>query len=674
MATPLSIFPALLLGAAAPAPAATPNPAAAQPPRAAGIVPPENLVAHGIPAIPPSIAVTAQLYGEGRSAGILSWHPERREMLVATRFGDTAQVHRLRMPGGARHQVTFFPDRVGSAEYPPRWSSEARHAGDHFVFSKDVGGSEAFQLYRYQHQGNGGQITQLTDGKSRNLLGPFARAGDRLAYTSTRRNGKDTDIYIIDPRDPATDRRLAEVEGGGFTPLDWSPDGKRLLVMEYVSVNESYLWTYDTTSGQRELVTPKPPAGAEKVRYQGGQFNRQGTALYTATDKDSEFLRLVVLDLATKAHKPLTSHIPWDVDAFSVSRDGNTIAVVTNEDGTGVLRLFQGRTGRERPRPRLPPGLIGSVGGILWHENSRDLAFNATSARSPTDVFSLDLRTGKIDRWTESETGGLDTSGAREPELVRWKTFDGRTISGYLYLPPTRFAGKRPVMISIHGGPEAQFRPSFLGRNRYYLEEMGIALLYPNVRGSTGYGKSFTKLDNGLLREDSVKDIGALLDWIPSRPDLDPDRIMVTGGSYGGYMSFAVSFHYADRIRCSVAVVGISSFISFLERTEAYRRDLRRVEYGDERDPQIRAFFQKVSPVFNAGKIRKPIFIVQGKNDPRVPVTEAEQIVATLEKQRTPVWYLLAKDEGHGFAKKKNADFQLYATIAFVKQFFLPAE
>jgi dipeptidyl aminopeptidase/acylaminoacyl peptidase len=320
---------------------------------------------------------------------------------------------------------------------------------------------------------------------------------------------------------------------------------------------------------------------------------------------------------------------------------------------------------RERAQPKLPPG---TVGGLAWHANGRELGFVIERAAAPGDVHSLDVRWGKVERWTESETGGLDTSGAREPELVKWKSFDGRTISGYLYLPPARFTGKRPVIVLIHGGPEAQHRPRYLGRSRYYLEELGAAILAPNVRGSTGYGKTFTKLDNALLREDAVKDVGALLAWIPSRPELDPGRIVVTGGSYGGYMTFASSFHHADLIRCSLSIVGITSFTSFLERTEAYRRDLRRVEYGDERDPKVRAFFDKISPLSNVARISKPIFVVQGKNDPRVPAAEAEQIVAALKKQKTPVWYLLAKDEGHGFAKKKNSDYLFYATVAFLRQ------
>ena len=244
-------------------------------------------------------------------------------------------------------------------------------------------------------------------------------------------------------------------------------------------------------------------------------------------------------------------------------------------------------------------------------------------------------------------------------------------ISGFLYRPPAKFKGKRPIIVNIHGGPEGQSRPGFLGRNNYYLNELGVALLYPNVRGSTGYGKTFLQLDNGFKREDSVSDIGALLDWIATQPDLDKDRVMVSGGSYGGYMSLAVATKYSDKIRAAIDIVGISNFVTFLEKTEGYRRDLRRVEYGDERDPKMREFLLKISPVNNAQNIKKPLFVVHGQNDPRVPLNEAQQIVATVQKNNVPVWYLMAKDEGHGFSKKKNIDFQFYATVMYVKEYLL---
>ena len=631
--------------------------AAAGPAPAADIRPGDNLVVDGIPAIPDSVAEAASRYTELRSAKAQGWHPARREMLITTRFGDTAQVHEVRMPGGDRRQLTFFPDRVQDASYPPT-------KGDFFIFRKDTGGNEFSQLYRYDLPA--GTITLLTDGKSQNGGLVWSRAGDRIVYGSTRRNGADRDLYVQDPRQPGSDRRLAELPGGGWQALDWSPGDTRILAIELISANESYLWMLDAATGEKTLLTPK--GGAEKIAYGGGEFAADGRSVYVTTDRESEFQRLARIDLATGQHTYLTSHISWDVDTFDLSPDGKTIALVTNEDGVARLRLVDTATGKQRPID-LPA--LGLVDGLEWHPNSRDLAFTFSSARSPSDAYALDSVTGKVERWTFSETGGLDPAGFSEPELVHWKSFDGKTISGFLYRPPARFAGPRPVVINIHGGPESQYQPGFLGRSNYYVNELGVAIVFPNVRGSTGYGKTFLKLDNGLLREDSVKDIGALLDWIATRPELDASRVMVTGGSYGGYMTLAVATSYADRIKSAVDVVGVSNFITFMERTEAYRRDLRRVEYGDERDPKMRDFFTRIAAVNNVDKITKPLFIVAGQNDPRVPAHEGEQMVAAMKKNGRPVWWLMARDEGHGFAKKKNQDYQFYATIAFMQAHLL---
>ncbi len=353
---------------------------------------------------------------------------------------------------------------------------------------------------------------------------------------------------------------------------------------------------------------------------------------------------------------------------MDLSADGKTIAFTANE--AGISRLYLLDTGSRRLR-RIDAIPVSVIGSLKWHPKENVLGFTLSSARSPSDVYSIDANTGQLSRWTESELGGLVAAELIEPRLVRWPSFDGRQITGFLYEPPARFTGKRPVLINIHGGPEGQSRPTFLGRNNYFLNELGIALLLPNVRGSLGYGKTFVKLDNGTKREDAVQDIGALLDWIAQQPNLDAARVMVTGGSYGGYMTLATATHYNDRICCSLNVVGISHFGTFLKNTESYRRDLRRVEYGDERDPAIRAFFDRTAPLNNATKITKPLFVVQGGNDPRVPRSEAEQIVGQVRKNGTPVWYLLARDEGHGFRKKENADFQFYATVLFVRQHLL---
>jgi len=621
------------------------------------IVPNENLVTEGIPNIPSSLAETVDRYNNFRGASLDSWDPVKREMLISTRFADTSQIHLVKMPGGARTQLTFYADRVAGAQYSPT-------KDDSFVLSKDIGGGEFFQFYRYDVAT--GDVTLLTDGKSRNTNPAWSYTGDKIAYGSTRRTGNDVDLYVVNPTQPKSDHLLVQLQGGGWSPLDWSPDGQKILALDRISVNESYVWLIHVSSGEKTLLTPK--GGNVKIAYSGGRFSKDGKGIYVATDKDSEFQRLAYIDLATKQHTYLTSNIPWDVDEFDLSYDGRTIAFVTNEDGFGVLHLFDTRTRKEKPVPNVPKGVIS---GVSWHKNNRDLGFNISSARSSSDAYSLDVQSGKVERWTFSETGGLNTASFPEPELIHWKSWDGRAISGFLYRPPKNYTGKRPVIINIHGGPEGQFRPSFAGRWNYYLDELGIAMIAPNVRGSSGYGKTFLALDNGFLREGSYQDINTLLDWIQTQPDLDSNRVLITGGSYGGFMTLAVATNYNDRICCSVDVVGPSNLVTFLEHTSGYRQDLRRVEYGDERDPKMREFLERIAPANNAKNITKPLFVIAGKNDPRVPVSESQQMVNIVRQNGTPVWWLMAKDEGHGFAKKKNQDYQFDATVMFVKEYLL---
>jgi dipeptidyl aminopeptidase/acylaminoacyl peptidase len=575
-------------------------------------------------------------------------------MIISTRFGNTAQLHKVVAPLGARTQLTFFEEPIAGANHDPV-------KGDFFLFTRDQGGNEFGQLYRYDLAD--GAITLLSDGgRSQNGRGVWSTRGDRIAYGSTRRNGTDRDVYIMDPRQPGTDRRLTEVKGGGWGVADWSPDDQSLLLAERVSVAESHLWLLDAVTGAKTEFTPRNETG---VAYGAAVFSPDGKGVYLTTDRDFEFQRLAYVDRATKAFTYLTTGLKHDVEEFDLSDDGRMIAFTTNEDGLNRMYLMDTATRAYRAVAGLP---VATINGLNWHKDNRHLALTINSPRSAADVYVLDAQEGATTRWTESELGGLVAANLSEAELVRWKSFDGLEISGFLYRPSAKFAGKRPVIINIHGGPEGQAQPGFLGRSNYYLNELGVAIVYPNVRGSTGFGKTFVSLDNGPKREDSVKDIGALLDWIATQPDLDASRVMITGGSYGGYMTLACAFHYNDRIRCSVDVVGISNFISFLENTESYRRDLRRVEYGDERDPAMRAVFERIAPLAHAKQITKPLFIVQGANDPRVPRTEAVQMFETVRGNGGPVWYLEAKDEGHGFRKKANIDYQFYATVMFVRE------
>jgi dipeptidyl aminopeptidase/acylaminoacyl peptidase len=617
--------------------------------------PADNLVIENIPPIPVKIAEETARYGESRSATLLGWHPTRREILIGTRFGDTVQVHSVTMPGGARRQLTFYPDRVVSAAWLPD--------GDSFLFQKDTGGGEWYQIYRYDVPT--GAITLLTDGKSRNGSYVLAHHSTRMAYSSTQRNNKDTDIWTMDAADPTSAHMLVQVDGGGWEAIAWSPDNRQLIVMQEISINETYLWLVDTATGEKKLLTPK--GSGDTVAYSAARFSRDGKSLYVVCDRDSEFQRLARFDLATMTPTFLTAAIPWNVDGMEASEDGKSIAFSTNENGLSKLYVLDTRTEKYRPLSSAPTGVIQS---LTFHPNGRDLGFTVDSARSPVDTYSIDIISGKLDRWTESETGGLNPANFVEPQLVKWKSFDGREISGFLYQPDAqKFPGKRPVVIAIHGGPEAQYRPGYLGQQNFLMSELGVAMIFPNVRGSDGYGKSFLKLDNGFHRDDAYKDIGALLDWIATQPGLDASRIMAYGGSYGGHMTWATAAFYGDRIRCALPIVGMSNLVTFLEHTEAYRRDLRRVEYGDERDPAMRAYLEKIAPMNHLAAMHMPIFAVVGKNDPRVPWTESRQILDKLNAQGTSTWFLMANDEGHGYAKKKNRDFLFDAEVLFIQRY-----
>lgn len=620
------------------------------------ITPTPNLIVQGIPDIPVSVRNEVMRYTESRAASFAGWHPVKRNMLISTRFANVVQLHLVKMPLGARKQITFYEDAVSGATFEPV-------KGDYFLFNKDIGGNEFSQIYRYDVAD--GNVTMLTDGgRSQNSGIVWNENGKWIAYGSTRRNGADRDIYIMDPKTPASDKLLAQFTGGGWFVLDWSPDSKKLLVIELISANEAHYWLIDVGTGNKTALTDRNITG---VANGEAKFTKDGKGIYYTTDKDNEFSRLAYMDLATKRTKYLTT-IPWDVDAFDLSKDGKHIVFLTNEAGESKLYLMHTNNNQYKKIEGLPQGVYGSPS---FHRNNKDVAVNINSARAAADVFVIDVSTGRSERWTESEMGGLVPEQLSTPSLIKWKSFDGKEISGFYYKPAKKFTGKRPVMINIHGGPEGQSKPVYLGAINYYLNELGVAVIFPNVRGSTGYGKTFLAADNGMKREESVKDIGALLDWIAKQPELDAGKVMVTGGSYGGYMTLAVATMYTDRIKAALDVVGISNFNTFLKNTESYRRDLRRVEYGDERDPAMYEYFEKIAPLNNAQKITKPLFIVQGANDPRVPRTEAMQMADKVRSNGGVVWYLEAKDEGHGFRKKSNADFQRYATILFMQKYLL---
>jgi len=632
-------------------------------PLAAAAPPGENLVVEGIPEVPEELAAQIARYQNARTAFLYEWHPEARELLVGTRFGDTYQVHHVAAPGAARTQLTFFEEPVACAAYVPT-------DPDRLVICRDVGGSEYHQLFLLDL--SDGSTRMLSDGSSKNSGPTFDNAGERFAYTSTRRNGADLDLYLMDPADPAGERLLLEVEGR-WGISEWSPDDTQLLAYRYVSVNEVQLHVVDVKRGKSRPLA-KPKKGARAVAYRGGQWTPDGTAIHVISDRDSAFMRFGVMDVKRGEFTPLSVDEPWDVTDFDVTDDGTLAAYVLNEGGRGALHLLDLTSGEELPAPELP---VGQVSGLLFRPGTRELCFRQATDRTPGDLYTLAVGEGDVQRWTTSEVGGLNADAFPETEITSYPTFDEvegapRQIPLLITRPDAeRFPGKRPVLIRIHGGPEAQAKPGFLGSRAYLINDLGIAYLQPNVRGSTGYGREYRNLDNAELREDSVKDIGALLDWIATQPDLDPERVAVYGGSYGGYMVLASLVHYSDRLRCGIDYVGISNFVTFLENTKPYRVDNRRVEYGDERDPAMREHLLAISPTTRAGEIAVPLFVSQGANDPRVPASESHQIVEQVRQGGQTVWYLLATDEGHGFRKKPNRDYMTNVTTLFLQTFLL---
>lgn len=620
-----------------------------------GAAVPDQMVVKNVPPVPQSVSDKLEQYQQARSAGFVDWMPKGQGALIATRFGDTAQLHSVAKPGSARQQLTFYKEPLTNGVFSPAGNGD-------LLFVKDVGGSESYQLFLTNIYS--GKTTQLTSGDSRVGRPVWNHTGTHFVYRSTERNQKDYDVYLASVQTPTQKKMIYQGEGF-WSPSVWSPDDRRLILYNYVSSSQTQFVELDLKSGKTTALFPQLnlKTGFDYIKY-----TPDGKGVVYTSDQSSEFKQVHHRDLKTGKMTAL-SPATWSVTDFNLAPNGQYMAYVLNQDG--MSQLYIQHKGRLVSLPQLP---VGQIFDLKFDPKSEQLGFSMVTSQQPTDVYSLNLKTRKLTRWTHSEVGGLDTSRFAEAQLVRYPSFDGKKIPAFYFQPRAPKYKKSPVVIYIHGGPASQYRPGYSSLFQYWANELGIAVLAPNVRGSRGYGKAYLALDNGYKREDSVKDIGALLDWIKTQPQLDPERVAVYGGSYGGYMVLASLVHYADRLKAGVDSVGISNFVTFLENTKAYRRDLRRVEYGDERDPQMRAFLQKISPLNQVENIKSPLMVVQGLNDPRVPASEAEQMVKALESRRQEVWYLLAKDEGHGFKKKKNRDYYYEVMALFWQKYLLPGD
>jgi dipeptidyl aminopeptidase/acylaminoacyl peptidase len=605
----------------------------------------------GVPAIPADISAAVQRYQNSRSAVFQDWLPDG-SMLIATRFGGTQQIHRVAAPGGARTQITFGQEPVSAALAIP--------GSDRFLLSRDNGGDEWFQLYA---RGLTGTATQLTEPVTRNGSPVFSKDGGLLVWSRATKGSAAYTLLGIDPRAGGTPREIYKSDGA-ISPAAITPDKARLIFVRGFSNREDQLFELDLASGKATRIAAK----ASPAVYQDPRYLPNGRSVIAISDRDSDTRRLVEIDIASGRMTVLTPDLKWDVESYDLSDDGRVLAYSVNEDGFSRIVVQDRLTRRALPQPATPKGVLTA---LKFTPDGKRLAIGLTGATSAGDVWVWDVAGAQLVRWTTSELGDLDPAALAEPELIRFKSFDGLSVPAFVYRPKNVPAGtKTPVIIDIHGGPEAQTRPIWNYGAQYFADVLKATVILPNVRGSDGYGKRYLNLDNAEKREDSVKDIGALIDWIGTQPGMDAGKVAVYGQSYGGYMSLAVMTHYSDKLVGGVERYGISDWASFLNNTEAYRRDNRRAEYGDERTAKMQAVFAKISPLNNVGRITKPMLVMQGANDPRVPKSESDQVVAKLRANGNEAWYVLFADEGHGFLKKPNNDLRREVETVFLRRLF----
>ncbi|WP_222916714.1 S9 family peptidase [Natrinema sp. SYSU A 869] len=596
-----------------------------------------------------------------RSAYGASFGPDGERLSFLMDTTGTPQIWTLEEPHGWPEQRTFYDERVTFAS----WSPERPE----LIFGMDEGGNERAQLFRLDAET--GQIENLTampDAKHR--WGGWSHDGERFAFTSNRRDESVFDVYV-QGRDETGDAAQLVYEGDGWLSLSgWSPDDSRLLVSQAYSNFDQDLYVLDLESDERELEHLTPHEG--DVRYQSASWAPDGEGIYLVTDEGkADTLYLAYLDLESSDLETVIDGDGWNVDGIAL--DDETGRFVCSRNVEGYTDLTVGEFNADKPtafetfpEPDLPGGISG---GVSFDPDAEQFALSTAGDTVNTNVFVVDLETGAAEQWTSAPTAGIPHESFDDSDLVAIESFDGLEIPGFLTLPDTYEAGNGtdaaegddvPVIVDIHGGPEGQRRPSFSSVKQYFLDR-GYAYFEPNVRGSSGYGSEYASLDDVENRMDSVADIKACVEWLQDHPAIDPDRITAKGGSYGGFMVLAALTEYPDLWAAGVDVVGIANFVTFLENTGDWRRELREAEYGSLAED--REFLAEISPINNVEQIEAPLFVLHGENDPRVPVGEAKQIAEQAAEQGVPVRKLIFEDEGHGFSKLENR-IEAYAEIA----------
>jgi len=624
-----------------------------------------QLILEGVPPIPLDLAASLDRYQDTRSMSLLEFAADGTSLFVRRQAREVDQVYRLSGRGAKPEPLTDTRDPVGEVA--------RQRNGRLLAFTLDRGGSEQDQIWLLDP--DRGTTRRLTRGDSLNNRLAWDHSGHRLAFRSTRRNGRSNDIWILDIRHPDSARMvLAAPDSALWKPVSFSRDGRLLLVQQYKAINDSRVHLLDLETGLLRELVGHPEYETANI---GIDFDHGDTGVFFVTNQrnGSAEIGWAPLDPALPAQY-VSRSVAWDVTEFELAPDGLRGAFVTNENGVSRLYLFDAVEFRFRMIKGTPLGVISD---LRFSPDGRRLGLSVSTPVSPGDVQVISLgrqglRAGRPRTWARGDVAGFDRKAFVEPQLFSFPApglteDDHFNMPGFAYLPRGR--GPFPVVIWVHGGPESQYRPAFNETVQAWVSQLGVAVLAPNVRGSMGYGRGYLALDDGIRREDAVRDIGALLDWIANQRRLDASRVAVFGSSYGGYMALASAVHYSDRLSAAIDRSGISHFVTYLENTSDYRRDLRRYEYGDERDPDMRAYLTEISPLNNVDRISIPMLIVQGQNDPVVPASESEQMVRALRERGQTVWYMNALNEGHGYERKDNQDVYEQVSYLFLQRFLL---
>jgi dipeptidyl aminopeptidase/acylaminoacyl peptidase len=607
-----------------------------------------TLVFDGIPPLDATLAAQVRRYEDWRQAAFLDWLPDG-SMLIATRFGGDEQAHRVAAPLGMREQLTFGDGSVIEARAP--------RSGTSFVFVRQTGAYA--QLFDYSGPGVSRQLTQ---GDYLHGSPVWSHDGKRVAFYGTDRTGANDDIYVVNVAAGASPRLTVAGSTGAWRPLDWSQDDSKVLLLNTVSPQKSALYVADVSTG---ALTP---VAVPESRITAADFAPDGVGFYLISDAQSDFQQLLYSNPITKVTRRVSADVPWDVETFAVSAGGHYVAYVVNDDGQSHLTILDTLRNLEFK----PPGLAdGRIDDIRFDGAGQRLAFDYESARAPRDVYVYDVAQGTVQRWTHSEVGPLNPTNLATAQLIHYPTWDRqglgrRTLSAYVYLP--RGPSPCPVLIALPGGQElhSQFRPGWNPFIQFVVNDLGYAVIAPNVRGSAGYGKAFRALDGGKLRDDAVRDVGALLVWVGLQPGLDSHRVAVMGHAYGGFLALASLAAYGDHLRGAIDVAGIANLVDFVGNSPAAERAQRVAEFGNVQDIEMRAFLDRISPLANVALIHHPVLIVQGLDGPGSRAADSQQLVWRLRSEGNQAWYLSASDAGNDFTTPVDRQAYLETAAQFL--------